>query len=78
VVLVKREIFDKLHGICTRGEKHENCINRMIAICENDMSEINISDETKKKLFELTKMNDVDEALSMLIDKYNKLKEKIL
>ena len=67
---VKKETIERLHKYCQRGEKHNNLINRMIEVCEEEKIEINLSDETVSKLFEFTGGDDLDEALTILVDKF--------
>lgn len=73
-ISIKKETSDKIHKYCSRGEKHDNFVNRLIDICERDKEDINISNETLNRLFIFTGCNDPDEALVILIDKYKNIR----
>lgn len=75
-ISIRKETFSRLHSFCCRGEKHDNMVNRLINEIKIGEIELNISDETKKKLFIFTGSNDIDEALNMLFDRVDKIRRQ--
>lgn len=73
---VKKETVERLHEYCQRGEKHDNLVNRLIDVCEKGKKEVNLSKETLSRLLDFTGGADFDDALNMLIDKYNIIGKK--
>lgn len=69
---IKKETFERLHNETAIGETHERAISRLIESCEKEKKDLNLSEEIINKLFEFTGINDLDEALNILIDKYKK------
>jgi hypothetical protein len=75
-VSVEKKTLERLQEHSQRGEKHDNLINRLIDYCEEQKKSISLSDKTVKRLKVFTGSADVDEAISFLIDKFKKNKEK--
>jgi len=69
---IKKETFERLHNETAIGETHERLISRLIEACEKEKKELNLSEDIIKKLFEFTGINDLDEALNILIERYKK------
>jgi len=72
---IKKETAKRLHKFGKQGEKHNNLINRLIDICEDDMDKINISEDTSERLLNFSGCNDIDDALEYLMDKCRVLKK---
>ena len=74
MVSIKKETFERMRLCCQRGEKHDNFVNRLIEICQIDEEEVNLSNNTIKRLLEITNCTDVNDALNVLLDKYRNIR----
>jgi len=72
-VSVKKDTMNRLHKYCQRGEKHDNLVNRLLDVCVEEEKNINLSEDTMKRLMVFTGCNDIDEALNALLDKYRNI-----
>ena len=72
-VSVKKDTMSRLHKYCQRGEKHDNLVNRLLDVCVEEEKNINLSEDTMKRLMVFTGCNDIDEALNALLDKYRNI-----
>lgn len=66
--IIKKETFDKLHKVTAIGEKHDRAISRLIENLEKRNKEIEVSEETVDRLFEITGIQNIDDALNILFD----------
>jgi len=71
-VSIKKETFERMHKYCTRGEKHDSFVNRLIDIYGMEEQEIGLSEQTIERLLKMTGCNDIDEALNVLMDRFRK------
>ena len=67
---IAKDTFDRLHNYSCQGEKHDSLINRLIDDCKTAERNINMSDETVSHLQLFTGCTDINEALNVLMDKY--------
>lgn len=74
-VSIRKETAERIKKCCTRGEKHDNFVNRLIDACIDEEKKINLSEETIDRLLDYTGCNEVDEALNELINKYKVVKK---
>lgn len=73
-VKVRDITIGRLHGLCQRGERHDSFINRLLDSCE-DKESINLDESTLNRLVGFGGSEDVDEALNMLMDEYERKKK---
>lgn len=74
-ISIKKETFERMHEYCTRGEKHDSFVNRLIDVCETEEQEVGLSDATIEKLLKMTGCNDIDESLNVLMDRFRSIKK---
>ena len=70
---IKKGTAKRLHDYCRAGEKHDNMVNRLIDVLEEEKANVNLTDGTISRLLGFCECKDVDEAINVLLDRCRRI-----
>ena len=72
-IFIKKDTYKKMQKFCKQGETHDNFVNRLIDVCEKEDKIVNLDSDTEKRLMLFAGTSNIDEAINLLMERFNYL-----